>query len=143
MNKITQNIFSKTYVDALGTAITNGNIDNYLKDEPFNSKGNIPVGKSVFEISQDFQLLMPDDENGYYDTENAIILYKEFQTLNETQASDSRLWVYLTHVTLWKYMRKRWPLEKFNDDSELASEKGNTDKKIRYIFLALSSPDIK
>lgn len=44
------------------------------------------------------------------DLENAIALYEAFPDLNETQASDIRLWTYLTHVSLRDYVRKRWPL---------------------------------
>lgn len=46
------------------------------------------------------------------DLDNSMILYSGFKKLNLTQASDERLWAYLSHVTFWGYMRERWPVEK-------------------------------
>ncbi len=50
------------------------------------------------------------EESVLDDLENAIALYEAFPGLNETQASDTRLWTYLTHVSLRDYVAKRWPL---------------------------------
>lgn len=49
-------------------------------------------------------------ESASNDLDNAIALYEAFPDLSETQASDPRLWVYLTHVTLRDYVLARWPL---------------------------------
>lgn len=49
-------------------------------------------------------------ESASNDLENAIALYEAFPGLNETQASDARLWTYLTHVSLRDYVLARWPL---------------------------------
>lgn len=49
-------------------------------------------------------------ESASNDIENAIALYEAFPDLSETQASDPRLWVYLTHVALRDYVMARWPL---------------------------------
>lgn len=49
-------------------------------------------------------------ESASNDFENAIALYEAFPGLNETQASDPRLWVYLTHVSLRDYVLARWPV---------------------------------
>lgn len=49
-------------------------------------------------------------ESASNDLENAIAIYEAYPDLNETQASDLRLWVYLTHVTLRDYVLARWPL---------------------------------
>lgn len=43
------------------------------------------------------------------DTANAIKVY-EYLPINSTQASDARLWVYMTHVTFKEYCVSRWPI---------------------------------
>ena len=55
-------------------------------------------------------LLMPEG-NKNFDLENSQRLYTALHGLTLTQASDPRLWTYLTHVKYWKYMRKRWPIK--------------------------------
>ena len=42
------------------------------------------------------------------DFESAIQLYEAFKNLEPIQASDERLWTYLSHVDLYPYMIKRW-----------------------------------
>ena len=55
-------------------------------------------------------LLIIPDENSDYDFENSQRLYSALHGLSLTQASDQRMWAYLTHVKFWTYMRKRWPV---------------------------------
>jgi hypothetical protein len=42
------------------------------------------------------------------DLESTIAIYSALQKLTPLQATDERLWAYLTHVTYWKYMAGRW-----------------------------------
>jgi hypothetical protein len=42
------------------------------------------------------------------DFESAIQLYEAYKNLEPIQASDERLWTYLSHVDLYPYMIKRW-----------------------------------
>ncbi|MFA5878472.1 MAG: DUF6339 family protein [Candidatus Staskawiczbacteria bacterium] len=42
------------------------------------------------------------------DLDNAIKFYEYYKNIDETQASDSRFWVYLTHVDFRKYCLTRW-----------------------------------
>jgi hypothetical protein len=80
-----------------------------LKDK-FQYEENYPRGGSGIYIEDNFDL------NGdKTDIENSISLYENLE-LNETQASDKRLWTYLTHVWFWNYMKKRWPI---NDSEEV------------------------
>ena len=65
----------------------------------------------------DFELLPGDAET---DAANAKILYESLKgKLNRLQATDFRLWSYLTHITCWKYMKARWALEEDKKDSWL------------------------
>lgn len=103
--KIELKVFTESYTDTLYRNVKNiGDIDHYYKDLfPFEDR--FPKGSTNLFISEGFQL---DPEKS--DLDNSILLYEELM-LNETQASDPRLWTYLTHVVFWKYMRRRWALE--------------------------------
>jgi hypothetical protein len=54
-------------------------------------------------------LIEPTNKNSY-DFENSQRIYKALHGLSRVQASDPRMWTYLTHVKYWKYMRLRWPI---------------------------------
>lgn len=44
------------------------------------------------------------------DINAAIAIYESFPGLNEVQASDPRLWIYMTHVSLREYVLVRWSI---------------------------------
>src|SRR5262249_35492451 len=60
--------------------------------------------------------LAPPEGEDLRDLDNAIRLHKAFPDLTPVQAQDPRLWVRLTHVELWGYMRARWPVERYLSD---------------------------
>ncbi|HOM90401.1 MAG TPA: DUF6339 family protein [Bacteroidia bacterium] len=47
--------------------------------------------------------------NHQKDFETAVAIFEAFKNLEPIQASDERLWSYLSHVDLYPYMVKRWP----------------------------------
>lgn len=61
------------------------------------------------------EILPPTSKSELFDLENTKTLYTALRHLTPLQASDERLWAYLTHVTYWDYMRKRWPVEQYKD----------------------------
>lgn len=126
MNKVKQKIFSKYYIDELISKIEKGDFNEYLSDTPFPIEKKLPPGESVIEVDYDLTLKIPTSSLDHFDLENSISIYKAFKSLNETQASDARLWTYLTHVNFWEYMRKRWPAEKFEDYLENLSDDSST-----------------
>lgn len=118
MSKTKQKIFSKYYTDELISKIENGKFNEYLSDSLFPYENKVPPGESIIEISENLALKLPMSYTEHFDMENSITIYNELKSLNETQASDTRLWTYLTHVNFWEYMRRRWPAEKFEEESE-------------------------
>ncbi len=56
-------------------------------------------------------------------------------SLTPLQASDQRLWAYFPHVSHWRYMRKRWPVEQY-----VAKDRSNDKYKDymnqRYLYMA-------
>jgi hypothetical protein len=102
-------VFTENYTAKL---YRNTNNPDYLKfylSEKFPLENIFPRGDSGIFLDDTFNL-NPDKS----DLENSIALYQNFE-LNETQASDKRLWTYLTHVRFWSYMKKRWSVEGIED----------------------------
>lgn len=63
----------------------------------------------------DFALVPGGSET---DAANAIILYESLKgKLNRLQATDFRLWSYLTHTCCWDYMKTRWSLKEEGKES--------------------------
>lgn len=89
----------------------------WLADYFGGSEWSLPA---TVEIPDDLELLVPTDESSLLDVENAKILYAALKHLTPTQAADERLWVYLSHVRFWPYMRARWGVEKYADNPRLA-----------------------
>jgi Family of unknown function (DUF6339) len=108
--------FTKQFVQNLQVAVEE-NLDRYQEDTPWVAKwaGKEPWEMSTpCEVAASFAMALPDEAN-LYDLENAIRLHKALPSLTPVQAQDPRLWTRLTHVELWKYMRARWPVERWLD----------------------------
>src|SRR5438477_2900798 len=101
-------IFTNSYVDKLCRDVKiTSNVDDYYKDAfPFEER--YPLGRTNIFIDQNLKL--NPIASAEADLESCISLYEGLK-LNETQAADPRLWIYLSHVVFYPYMRKRWALE--------------------------------
>ncbi len=104
--KIELKIFTANYVDSLYRKLREDKwLDNY-KQASFPAEEEYPKGNTGIMIDKDFQL---DPKKS--DLDNSIVIFEQIK-LTPIQASDQRLWTYLTHVQFWDYMRERWPVEK-------------------------------
>jgi hypothetical protein len=65
-------------------------------------------------------LLLPNLGNNY-DLQNSQRIYEALSGITLSQASDPRLWTYLTHIKFWHYMKKRWPVDKNLKGEDLTS----------------------
>lgn len=106
MNKYELRFFSSFYVDKLYRQVAaTENYDNYFQSQfPYEEK----YAKGPTGISVNSSINLDPKKS---DFENSIILYEALDGLTEVQASDERLWAYLTHVYFWDYMQGRWPIE--------------------------------
>jgi|SRR5882762_2169569 len=68
---------------------------------------------SNIEIPDGIDLKLPISKTELLDLENTKAVYLALKHLTPLQASDERIWAYLSHVSLWDYMRKRWPVEQY------------------------------
>ncbi|MFH1310738.1 MAG: DUF6339 family protein [Candidatus Omnitrophota bacterium] len=112
-----QRIFKRTYIDELKLRLSKNDIDQgYLKDGvKFNATDTMinPLLQSPTESQ--LTLMMPD-EGDDFQFNNSKSLYEHFKNMNITQATDARIWTYLTHVTFWKYMSRFRPIGKQPED---------------------------
>lgn len=79
------------------------------------------LGESPFttieylEDLPDFELIINENNPSDSDVENIKIFYSNLISLNDSFASDERLWAGLSHTTFYDYLQKRWS---FNDSHE-------------------------
>lgn len=71
-----------------------------------------------FELSDSITLEAPKGNSGYLlgDAENAVVLHQQLQVLTPLQASDRRLWVWLSHGPFLEYVRQRHLAGKEGED---------------------------
>ncbi len=81
--------------------------------------------ESSVEIANHIELEEPVRGRDLKDFENTRILYDALKELTPIQASDARFWTYLTHVTFWRHMRKRWPVEDKKPDEQISYVKAH------------------
>jgi len=112
-SKIEIPLFTTNYTTRLFKNLENETyIENY-RSEKFIFDSNFASGTSGIFIKSDFKL----NPNDHIST-NSINLYENLQ-INETQASDRRLWTYLTHVHFWTYMKKDWAIDFSKDKAKI------------------------
>ena len=111
MATINQKIFKKTFVSALKEKLRGGEgLADYFEPE-VSYPPEAELQSTIQVNSEKLKLrFRGKKESASNDVENAIALYEAFPDLTEAQASDQRLWVYLSHVTLRDYVQARWPL---------------------------------
>ncbi|MDC7993538.1 DUF6339 family protein [Altibacter sp. HG106] len=129
---IEQKIFSSGYLNHIYLQVfDNKKFSHYEQMEfPLEKENVHPNGGSRIYVPNNITLAIPEGNKGadLKEIENTKIIYEAFRTLTPTQASDPRLWTYLTHVTFWEYMRKRWPV------AELQKDKKKNYIKERYLL---------
>ena len=92
------------------------NYDKYCLDTPWlldMYKDIKCYNESSIEILK--AILNNDSKN---DFENAKALYESLKNLTPFQATNIYLWTYLTHVTYYEYMTKRWKINSNEQDKQ-------------------------
>jgi len=93
-------------VDSLQSAV-NGNLDAYRSGETKRLVPDSLARESRVEVHAAPSLIKADG-SFESDATAARLIYQWLQKLDVTQASDGRLWTYLTHATFADYVYKRW-----------------------------------
>lgn len=112
MNKTKlQKIFRNATVSRMRSVLKSGeSLETYFQEAyPVDDKDCL---FSTIEVAgEPPRLKTPPHDLASADLENAIQLYEYYGNLNEVQASDPRLWAYLSHVEFRKYSLVRWGLK--------------------------------
>lgn len=113
-------IFTESFVQRLRISVKS-NIKNYTLEDVWVNNLGISSERELqtsIKINSLPDLVIPSGNEDLHDIENAISLHKVLSKLTPLQARDPRLWTRLSHVEYWKYMRKRWAVEKYQKDGD-------------------------
>jgi hypothetical protein len=115
------------------------NAQRYSADEPWLNEyfgGETWYLQSSVDLPEGTSLQPPAGKPAdLLDLENTKTIYMALRHLSPIQAADERLWVYLSHVTYWDYMRKRWGVEQYAGKPRFAEIVGE-----RYFFTSSDRP---
>jgi hypothetical protein len=112
-----QRIFTPEYVNQLTNDI---HVEHYLGDHVVYDESEVRRLKGIEkpEGLEDKMLKATSDFDA------AVILYENYQSLTPGFAASPVLWVYLTHVDLFNYVKKVWPnLERYDADNKKRGKK--------------------
>jgi hypothetical protein len=112
MNKTpAQKIYKRDIVEKMRSELRSGNsFEEYFKESSSVKEKDLLPSTIVLQ-GKTPTLKVPKGDPVSADVDNAIILYEYYRNLDETQASDPRLWVYLSHAEFRKYTLVRWGLD--------------------------------
>lgn len=135
-----QKIFEPSYANFLWQEVKEGrNLSRYSMDIfPIDESKALYMDGIVVDVEalQDAMIKASSD----YDA--AIVLYETYKKagLTRLQASDDAFWLYLTHVDLFQYMKKRFPtvvndkmFGKYNKDDETKENQDKAKSHINYV----------
>lgn len=106
-----QKLFKISYVQGLINNLKeNRGTDSYLKNRFEHDPNEILSSKTIL-ISQKPELISPKKGKNFQ-FENSKIIFECYKKLTLVQASDVRLWTYLSHVDFWDYMMLRSSVSK-------------------------------
>ena len=93
----------------------------YLKKEDPEKWIRDKIGKAAFvEVDSlefnEIELKIDDKNPSFYDDINIKDFYLNFKKINDSFATDERVWAGLSHTIFYNYMQKRWPLSNLGDD---------------------------
>jgi len=116
-----QLIFKDKYVQKLKKDLASGTSSEFYGSNEFvYDKKQVLMLQNIEAVSDLANKLDVKD-----DFKTAVLIYEAFEKLEPIQASDERLWVYLSHVDLYSYMIKRWSSvyeRKAKNDADYISE---------------------
>jgi hypothetical protein len=141
MTEVYQPIFTRACTEELRSKLASGeSLTDYFK-----TTIDVPEGSTIQSTLLVEGALPELDTEIESDVDNAIKLYEYFHNLDKTQASDKRLWIYLSHVTFREYTIGRWGIR--TPEAELMASQDAQRRAINYIaehwFLSGSSRSLR
>ena len=99
-----QKVFTQTYTELLRNSIS---VAEYIEDSFAYDASQV---KSLMSVHQPEHLADYMVEHAHNDFECAVALYESYKNISPVFAQEERLWTYLSHVDLFPYLKKRWPI---------------------------------
>lgn len=139
-----QKIFKRAAVEQIRADLRSGHsLKNYF-EASYSVKDRELLASTVQTPGKPPVLRAPKNDPVSADLENAIALHGYYGDLDETQASDPRLWVYLSHVEFRKYTLTRWGLDgSYSDLKDEASKKRAINQLMEHWFISGNDRDLR
>lgn len=114
--RILQYIFKKKYVAQLKSNI---DISKYIADDFDYDKTQARLIADVYCTNEHLEEEMMATKSEY---DAAILFFESYEGITPLVAAMPEFWAYLTHVDLFHYVKKRWPLNKNAIDKDQKEE---------------------
>lgn len=99
-----QKVFTQSYIEQLRNHISPV---EYLQEEFSYDTSQVRTLMSVHHPENLAEYMLEHVDN---DFECAVALFEAYSNISPVFAQEDRLWTYLSHVDLYPYLRKRWPI---------------------------------
>lgn len=139
-----QKIFKRGTIEQMRESLRSGKaLESYLESS-YAVKEKDLLLSTILVSGKVPSLKAPKEDPVSADIENAIALYEYYKDIDETQASDPRLWAYLSHVEFRKYALVRWGLkESFGDLKKDEDKKRATNYIFEHWFISGNDRDLR
>ena len=122
------NVFKKQYLFNLENSIED-NLDYYRNADSHYFYGDGQgILKSSYSVPDEAPIL---DEEAQNEADNSIHVYEYLSKIDNTAASDPRLWAYLAHVSFCDYVVRRWRISGDNGLKEKIGQRFFTNGSAR------------
>lgn len=88
-----------------------GSFDNLVTDPSLSFESKIEYDEATLAKLKD------PKGTELFETDNCAIAYSALDDVSPYEAADERLWVMLSHTTMLKHGRARWPIPKKEDEA--------------------------
>src|SRR3989338_1860558 len=139
-----QKIFRRAGLARIKSELRDGKALKGYFEEPFRVKPKEVMLSTIELRGKSPKLKAPKRDPVPADLRNAIALHSYYSNLDETQASDPRLWAYLSHVEFRKYTLARWGLDgHYSDLKDGASKKRAINQLMEHWFVSGNDRDLR
>ena len=123
-----QPVFKRSYIDYLKTHIRPS---DYLKDHFEYDRTQVVRLYGIQQPEDLLQRLNPAPEG---DFQSAVAIYEAYKDITPLFAQQDDLWVYLTHVDLFEYMKKRWPIGNVEKEKQIEYIQNRWFRHSKHLF---------
>lgn len=109
--------FNENYLNKIKSNVKS-NLSKYEFESPFIESYEDMLDNESIAFYKSIILRTQSSNNEKLDFENSVIIYNGLKDLSTSEISNEKLWVFMTHITHWDYMRKRWAIEETIGDKE-------------------------